>query len=264
MDIPGNQGVGSLPSNLAPTAVTAAWLPGTTEVHVVGQRFYAAAIHAVQLGAQPGDDLKGMLVPEPDNPDDHDAVAIYLEGRKVGHLAASIAPQVQSALFAFSRSHNGHFVACPGRIYQLGFGPEVVLSLDTEPLGLAPEIFDHIPDLDRVLLQTIDKLDLPAPQMTGRDPAARQALAAAEALWTEIDEDFDRSPRAWPHAESDFREVARRLENVGDPLVSDAWAGVARSVRYQRGRQPDRNGRIWIRLCFLAGPRVPAGRIAEA
>jgi hypothetical protein len=25
-------------------------------------------------------------------------------------------------------------------------------------------------------------------------------------------------------------------------------------------RRPDRNGRTWIRLCFLAGPRIAAGR----
>jgi hypothetical protein len=272
MGIPGNHGVGSLSSKPAPTVVTAAWLPGATEVHVVGERFYADAVRAVQLGSQSGDDLKGMLVPEPDNPDDHDAVAVYLEGRRVGHLAASICPLVQPALFAFSRSHNGHFIACPGRIYQLGVGPEVVLFLDTEPLGLAPEIFDHVPDLDRVLLQMIEKLDLRAPQMTGCDPAARQALAAADALWAEIDADFERSPKAWPRAEDAFRDVARRLENAGDPLVSDAWAGVARSVRYQKGRRDDRiaaavialywnrsNKEAWAELFDLASaaPHVP-------
>ncbi|MGH3158548.1 MAG: HIRAN domain-containing protein [Streptosporangiaceae bacterium] len=227
--------------------MTAAWLPGTTEVHVVGERFYAAAIRAVHLGAQPGDDLKGMLVPEPDNPHDQDAVAVYLEGRRVGHLAASISPQVQPALFAFSRSHDGQFVAYPGRIYQLGAGPEVALFLDTEPLGMAPAIFDHVPDLDRVMLQMIDKLDLPAPRMTGCDPAARQALVAAEALRTEIDADFDHGPGAWPRAEGALRDVARRLEKAGDPLVSDAWAGVARSVRYQKGRRDD-----WIAAAVIA------------
>ena len=263
MDIAGDRNAG---------AVMAAWLPGTTEVHVVGETFYADAIRAVQLGAHAGDGLKGLLVPEPDNPHDGNAVAVYLEGRRVGHLAASVCPQVQPALLAFSGTHNGQLIACPGRIYPHDVGPQVVLFLDTVTLGLAPGIFDHVPDLDRVILEMIRKLDLPAPELTGCDPAARQALAAAQTLWSKVDADYDRPPEGWPRAEGAFRDAARRLENASDPLVSDTWAGVARSVRYQKGRRDDRiaatvialywnrsNKEAWAELFTLASaaPHVP-------
>lgn len=111
--------------------------------------------------------------------------------------------------------------------------------LDTAPLGLDPEIFDHVPELDRVLLQMIGKLDLPAPQMTGCDPTARQAFDAAEELWAEVDADYKRAADAWLLAKHAFRDVARRPENAGDPLVSDAWVGIAQSICYQKGRRDD-------------------------
>jgi hypothetical protein len=256
----------------ASKVVKAVWLPGTTEAQVVGETFYADAIRAVQVGAQPGSDLRAMLMPEPNNPHDRNAVAVYLEGRQVGHLAAAVAEHVQPALLAFERAHDGQFAACPARIYSHSIGPQIVLFLDTGPLGLAHEIFEYVPELNRVLRQMIGKLDLPPPHVRGCDPAARQALTAAEALWAEVDADYGRARDAWPRVERTFQDVARRFENAADPLVSDAWAGVARSVRYQKGRRDDRiaaavialywnrsNSGAWGELIDLASaaPHVP-------
>jgi hypothetical protein len=252
--------------------VQVAWLPGTVEVHVVGETFHADAIGAVQCGARADSDLTAVLVPEPGNPHDGNAVAVYLEGRQVGHLAASLAVQVQPALLAFAAAHEGQVVGCIGRIYRQGAQPNVVLFLDPGPLGLAPGIFDHVPELDRVIAQMITRLDLPVPPAAGHDHTARQALAVTWALADEVDADYERSPQAWPQVERAFREVARCLEEAGDPLASDAWAGIARSVRYQKGRRDDRiaaavtalywnrsNTGAWAELFDLASaaPHVP-------
>lgn len=117
MSIARDRGAGATSARHACRVLTAAWLPGTTEVHVVGETFHEDAIRALHLGAQPGRDLKGMLAPEPDNPHDRNAVAVCMEGRQVGHLAASVAKQVQPALLGFSAKHSGQLVACPGRTH---------------------------------------------------------------------------------------------------------------------------------------------------
>lgn len=253
-------------------AVTAAWLPGQTEVVVVGETFYADAIRKAELSVQPGRELTALLMPEPENPHDASAVAVYLEGRKSGHLPASVARTAQPALLAFASAHGGQLVACPGVVRWHGLGPEVILLLDTEPLGLLPEVFDHVPNLDQVLLRMLRKLDQPEPVTSGCDPQARERLADAEALREATDADRDRSPGAWKRVERALRDAAGRLEAAGDPMASGAWTEIARSVRYQKGRRDDwmaaavtalhwdrSNERAWSELVDLASaaPHVP-------
>lgn len=254
------------------TVVQAVWLPGPTEVEVVGETFYAAAIREAERSVQPSGELTALLVPEPDNPHDPWAVAVYLEGRKAGHLPASVARKVQPALLAFVAARGGKHAACPGIVRWHDVGPQVTVLLDTDPLGLSPHVFDHIPDLDQVLMRTLRILDLLRPLANGCDLAAREKLVAAEALRLAIDADWECKPDTWPHAEHAFRDVARELESAGDPLVSDAWTGVAQSVRYQKGRRNDwisaavaalywnrSNERAWAELVDLAAaaPHIP-------
>jgi hypothetical protein len=73
-------------------------------------------------------------------------------------------------------------------------------------------------------------------------------------------------------AERAFQDAVRSLELARDPLVADTWAGLARSVRYQKGHRDDRitaavmalyhdrsNKTAWAELTDLASaaPHVP-------
>lgn len=253
-----------------------AWLPGNVNVQLAGETFHAAAIREACRCSQPGVPDVAILIPEPGNPHDHNAVAVHVNRFLAGHLPRQIAAAVQPALTAFT-AKTGRHVACPARItwHEISGRPvaQVILSLDPAPLGLGPEIFGHIPDLDRVLQQHLSRLDTAAaPTMTGCDPAARSLLAAAEALRSQADAEYGRGAVRWPQVEHAFRQVIPLLEQARDPLLADAWAGLACSVRYQKGRRDDRiaaavtalcwdraNSTAWTELADLAAaaPHVP-------
>jgi len=78
-------GLGS-PEASQPTIVV---LSGGVEVGVVGESHYQDALLAIVGGKRPQSvriPTQATLVPEPDNPYDPNAVAVYVAGRKVGHL----------------------------------------------------------------------------------------------------------------------------------------------------------------------------------
>ena len=184
-----------------------------------------------------------VLVPEPGNPHDHNAIAVFVNGLLAGYLSREIAGTVQHALIAFAAASCGRNVACPARILWRDIDnqptPQVILSLDPAPLGLPAEAFDQVPELDRIIQQHLRRLDAAAPAMTGCDPATRSMLAAAEAQRSQTEADYGRSATAWSEVERAFLQVIPRLEHARDPLVADAWAGLACSVRYQKGRRDD-------------------------
>lgn len=66
---------------------------------------------------------------------------------------------------------------------------------------------------------------------------ARAELARAAQARDNVDADYDRGPEAWQRVEHLFRQVATRLDAADDLAASEAWLGVAQSVRYQRGRR---------------------------
>lgn len=69
---------------------------GDFETEVVGESYYQDALAEIagpKTSAGVDLDVKARLVPEPDNPTDPQAVAVYIEGRKVGHLAQDLAAQ---------------------------------------------------------------------------------------------------------------------------------------------------------------------------
>ena len=252
-----------------------AWLPGPVDVQVSGETFHAAAIRDACRASRPGDPGVAVLVPEPGNPHDHSAVAVCVNGFHVGYLSREIAARVQPALMAFTL-RGGRNVACPAQIlwHEIDSSPvaQVILSLDPAPLGVAPEVFEQIPDLDRVLQQHLSRLDVTAPMMTGCDPGARNLLAAADALRAQADADYGHDAVRWPQVEHAFRQVIPLLEQARDPLLAAAWAGLACSVRYQKGRRDDRiaaattslywdptNKAAWTELADLAcaAPHVP-------
>jgi hypothetical protein len=267
------QGVNSL--SAPPSSPEPAWLPGDVEVQVSGETFHAAAIREACRNSRPGVPDVAVLVPEPGNPHDHNAIAVYVNRFHAGYLSRQIAAAVQPALVAFTTS-SGRNVACPARIlwHEIDGCPvaQVILSLNPAPLGLGPEAFDQVPELDRVLQQHLSRLDAAAPAMTGYDAAARNLLAAAEALRAQADAEYGHGAVIWPQVEHAFRQVIPLLERTRDPLLADAWAGLACSVRYQKGRRDDgiaaavtslywdrANKTAWAELADLASaaPHVP-------
>jgi hypothetical protein len=226
-----------LSSSAQPVEVT--WLAGTTELRVVGVTFRPQAVEIARRQAPPAGTAAARLVRDPSNLHDPFAVKVMIQDQHVGWLSRHISPVMQPALTVFSAAHEGRLVSCPARFSHGSLGMGITLYLDLAPLGIDPADVDYLPELDQVILNLLARLDEPVPVMTGRDDGARQALSAAEADRAATDEDYDRNPEDWPRAERAFRAAADRLEAARDPLVSDAWLGVAQSTRYQRGRGED-------------------------
>jgi HIRAN domain len=253
-----------------------AWLPGDVEVQVSGETFHADAIREAGRRGRPGVPDVAVLIPEPDNPHDHNAVAVCVNGFLVGHLSREIAGTVQRSLIDFTAANSGRTVACPARIlwHEIDSQPaaQVVLLLDPAPLGLEREVFDQVPEIDRVIQQQLCRLNTPAPAMTGYDPRARSLLATAEELRCQADAEYGHGAVRWPEVEHAFRRAIAQLEHACDPQLADAWAGLACSVRYQKGRRDDwinaavtslywdrSNKTAWAELVDLASaaPHVP-------
>jgi hypothetical protein len=215
------------------------WLPGRIEVQVAGESFHQNAIHAVEERNPPGSPLVAVLVPDPGNAHDSNAVAVYVNDEHVGFLPRDMARRVQPAIAAFSHTHGGRLVSCPAQIRWHDVGPQVVLLLDPGPLGLRPEAFETVPDMAATIGRLLVRLDEPSPHLTGGDAEARSALVRVDGEREEIDANYDRSPGDWPRVEDTLRRLAGRLATAADPFTSDAWLSVARATRYQRGRRDD-------------------------
>jgi hypothetical protein len=215
------------------------WLPGRIEVQVAGESFHQDAIHAVEERSPPGSPLVAVLVPDPGNAHDSNAVAVYVNGEHVGFLPRDMARRVQPAIAAFSHTHGGRLVSCPAQIRWHDVGPQVVLLLDPGPLGLRPEAFETVPDMAATIGRLLVRFDEPSPHLTGGDAEARSALVRVDGEREEIDANYDRSPGDWPRVEDALRSLAGRLATAGDPSTSDAWLSIARATRYQRGRRDD-------------------------
>ncbi len=259
------------PPRLSPSAMTM-WLPGDVEVQVAGESHHKEVILAAQLGASPDGPLVAVLVPEPTNAYDSNAIAVYVHGGHVGYLPAEVAGRVRPALSEFAQAHEGRYVSCPAQICDHGVGPQVVLLLDCTPLGIAPEAFEFVPELARILGRLLERLDTPAPTLSGLDSQAQMALTEAENDRSAVEADYDRRRDAWPRVERSFYSVVERLVRANDPSVSAAWLGLAGAVRYQRGRRDDTlaayvealhydrtNGDAWSGLIDMASaaPHVP-------
>jgi len=216
-----------------PTGVEPFELHGTDELQVAWETFHADAILAAQLSASPHGPMTAVLVPEPDNPRDPNAVAVYLQHEHVGFLPREVARRMQPTLLAFAAANGGRPVSCAAHVNWGGQWTQVILNIDLARLSVDPAEVVTVPDLDLVIQRLLPRLDDPHIPLTGTDPKAREALAVAEDERAVVDADYSRDRRAWPRVEHDFRRAAEQLERTRDPLVSDAWLGVARATRYQ-------------------------------
>lgn len=214
-------------------------MPGRIEAQVAGESFHEDAIHTVEESRSPGSSLMAVLVPDPGNAYDPNAVAVYVNGQHVGFLPRQTARSVQPAITEFSRSHGGRLVSCPAEIRWHDIGPQVVLLVDPMPLGLRPEVFDASPEMAVAVTRLLVRLDAPPPALTACDCPARSALTGLEEQRQEIEANYDRDPDDLPRVEHALRGLAEQLSRARDPSASAAWLSVARAVRYQRGRRDD-------------------------
>ncbi len=79
---------------------------GDFEQEVVGESYYQDALSAICGGhCDEGHEHEcvATLVPEPDNPHDSNAVAVLIEGRKVGHL-----PRVAALVYTTALARHGN------------------------------------------------------------------------------------------------------------------------------------------------------------
>lgn len=117
--------------------------PGDDDLEVVGESAYQAALWAI-CGGSGGDRVRhqivAVLVPEPTNPYDANAISVQVDGHVVGYLPRDIAAQYLPALLGLMNLAGGH-VALDGVIVGGGYyenGPGrlgVWLSHDAEAFG---------------------------------------------------------------------------------------------------------------------------------
>lgn len=111
-------------------------LEGDQRIAAVGESFYQPALLAIcsaRAGEEVGHECIAVLVLEPDNPHDANAVRVEVDGRQVAHLSRPDALIYRPALRAAATA--GLVIVCPAFIAGRG------RDSDTPNLG----IFLHLP-----------------------------------------------------------------------------------------------------------------------
>lgn len=127
-------------------SVTAQLYEGDDDLEVVGESNYQAALWSI-CGGTAGDQIRheviAVLVPEPDNAFDSNAIAIQVEAKTVGYLARDVAAQYRPGLTALMEKTSA-YVALRGVVVGGGYyadGPGrlgVWLEHDRADFGFAP------------------------------------------------------------------------------------------------------------------------------
>lgn len=130
----------------APPSITVAvqLFGGDDDLEIVGEASYQEALWTICRGAE-GDRIRhqivAVLVPEPKNPHDPNAIAVHVDGHVVGYFARDVAVQYGSGLQSLMSQCDGH-VALRGVIVGGGYYPDgpgrlgVWLDHDPRDFGL--------------------------------------------------------------------------------------------------------------------------------
>jgi HIRAN domain len=134
------------PSPATTLTVTARLFGGDDDLEIVGEASYQDALWTICQGTE-GDRIRyqvvAILVPEPHNPHDPNAIAVHVDGHVVGYFARELAAQYGPGLQSLMARCNG-YVALRGVIVGGGYYPDgpgrLGVWLDHEPLdfGLVP------------------------------------------------------------------------------------------------------------------------------
>lgn len=130
------------------TNLVAHLLSGDDSLEVVGEAMHQEELWSIcegTVGDRIRHDVVAVLIPEPENPYDSNAIAVYVDGQGVGHLKRETARKYGPGLHALMERHGG-YVALRGVIVGGGYhadGPGrlgVWLEHDPHDFGLsAPE-----------------------------------------------------------------------------------------------------------------------------
>jgi hypothetical protein len=150
----------SVPARVEPTAASVCLLDGQDDLEVVGELAYQAALWRL-CGGTVGDkvrhDIVAVLVPEPANPYDANAIAVQIDGQVVGYLSRATAQEYLPGLKNVMSARGG-YAALRGVIVGGGYyddGPGrlgVWLEHDRADFGLPPTAFSRPPgNIDGVM-----------------------------------------------------------------------------------------------------------------
>lgn len=98
--------------------VDAVLFDGDFELNVVGESHYQEALEKAAGGRSAQGarlEITALLIPEPDNPHDGNAVAVWIEGGQVGHLSRHDAQILQAKIIDINQTRQ-RAVACRGLI----------------------------------------------------------------------------------------------------------------------------------------------------
>ncbi|MEU0723132.1 HIRAN domain-containing protein [Streptomyces sp. NPDC006140] len=216
---------------------------GEAEIEVVGEFFRAESIRQAVANMPPGRPFVAQLVPEPQNPHDPNAVAVHLQGQHVGYLPRQNAAILGPKIVALSRRHGGVPVACSADVTELFPVPQILLRLNLSDFGVTADTLrgpssEFASTADRLTREILAGPSSARP-ITREDSKGRQQLQKAEAASVKAWAEADRDPRTLVHIEGMFRAALKRMSASGDPEIGRAWLGLARSLRYQKGRRDE-------------------------
>jgi hypothetical protein len=104
------------------TAVSVSVLDGQDDLEVVGELAYQDALWRLSGGTL-GDRIRrqivAVLVPEPTNPYDANAIAVQIDGQVIGYLPRATAQEYLPGLQRLMSVHGG-YVALQGRLRSAG------------------------------------------------------------------------------------------------------------------------------------------------
>jgi HIRAN domain len=118
--------------------VKAAYLPGSHEIPVAGLQYHELAVRETLAAIAAGTEADALLLPEPSNPHDPNAIAVYMAGGHVGYLPRDVAAVMQPALISMSVSHGGMPAGCPALVSTADGKSRIVLTIDLSELGIDP------------------------------------------------------------------------------------------------------------------------------
>ncbi len=113
---------------------------GHDTLEVVGESFYQDALWGIVGGLRTESirfDVQAVLVPEPDNPHDHNAIEVRIGGALVGYLSRHDAATYLPGLLRLMEADTSHLVALHGQI--VGGGQR------SDGLGFLGVFLDHDP-----------------------------------------------------------------------------------------------------------------------
>lgn len=130
---------GRAPAAGSAQPVPMTYLPGSFEIPVAGLQDHAQAVRdtiaAVAAGAKPD----SVLLPEPSNAFDRNAVAVHMSGGKVGYIPRTLGAILKPEIAAAAAASGGKPVGCPARIVTgHASPPQIVLMLYIAGLGIDP------------------------------------------------------------------------------------------------------------------------------